>query len=398
MKTRRTLLSSAAVMAVAAGLPGLSRSQPDAAPLLAVAVQSPRFLVNGVATDSAGSVYVAMPRWTGMDDSPGAGKLRPDGTIAPFPGGDWNRWKTGAASDRLLQVNALHVFDDNLVWIVDQGAPDRKNVLPGGQKLLAFRPDGGLVHRLSFDDSILPEGASMNDLRKQGSRIYVTDSGLGGIVLHDLASGRSLRRLSGHPLLKVDPGRVLKGYGGRPLQDAQGKRPQVQSDMIELSADGRWLYWAFPAGPLRRIETAALWDQAQGDAELAARIETVSDTPSIGGSAIDSLGNIYLGDVEARRIAVLTPDRKMLTLVQDDRLVGADAIWIDADRRLLVPAPQTERLPEHAGGVNGLCPPFLVLAMQLPKALQGYPLGDAVFVPNWGRSPPKPRGAVAPST
>ncbi|WP_435171226.1 hypothetical protein [Falsirhodobacter sp. 1013] len=148
--------------------------------------------------------------------------------------------------------------------------------------------------------------------------------------------------------------------------------------MIELSGDGRWLYWAFPAGPLRRIETAALWDEALDDAALAARIETVAEIPPIGGTAIDDLGNIYLSDVAARRIAVLVPDGRILTLVQDDRLISPDAIWIGADRRLMVPAPQTERLPKHAKGENGL-------ALALPDRLEGAPLGNAVFVPGGSR-------------
>lgn len=151
--------------------------------------------------------------------------------------------------------------------------------------------------------------------------------------------------------------------------------------MIELSADGHWFYWATPGGPLRRIDAASLWDAAIDDDDLAKKIETVSEIPPIGGTAIDSHGNIYLSDTEARRIAVLTPDKTIVTLVQDDRLVSPDAIWIDADRRLMVPAPQTERLPEHAGGKNELEPPYLVLGMTLPTSIDGHPLGRAVFVP-----------------
>jgi hypothetical protein len=381
MMTRRTLLNSTLALSTAAALSRPGFAAPHSSPAMSVILGSPRFLVNGVATDAAGAVYLSMPRWTGMDDTPGVGKLHPDGTISPFPGGAWHNWRDGPAAERLLQSNALRVFDDNLVWIVDQGAPDRKTVKPGGQKLLAFRADGTLAHRLDFDKSILPEGATMNDLRKQGSRIYVTDSGIGGLIVHDLDSGRSLRRLSKHPDLMVEQDRVQVGVGGRPLEDADGKRPRVNADMIELSADGKWLYWAFPAGPLRRIETVALWNEALGDGDLAERIETVSEIPPIGGTAIDSIGNIYLSDVKERRIAVLTPRGKTLTLVQDDRLVSPDAIWIDADRRLMVPAPQTERLPDYAKGMNETMPPFLVLGMTLPETFEGHPLGDAVFVP-----------------
>lgn len=66
------------------------------------------------------------------------------------------------------------------------------------------------------------------------------------------------------------------------------------------------------------------------------------------------------------------------TLVEDERLVSPDAIFIDSGRTLYVPAPQTEFLPEHSGGTAVSRPPFLTLSMALPAMLNGYPLGDAV--------------------
>lgn len=215
MMTRRTVLHSSIAFGTLSALPRGAFAQSFNG--LDVILGSPRFLVNGVATDADGTVFVGMPRWTGMEDTPGVGRLEKDGSITPFPSGAWHDWRSGAASERLLQVNAIHVFDDNLIWVVDQGAPDRKTVRPGGQKLLAFQPNGSLVHHIEFDENILPSGASMNDLRKKGTRIYVTDSGLGGIVVHDLKSGESHRRLSGHPDLRATAGHPLRGTNSRTL-------------------------------------------------------------------------------------------------------------------------------------------------------------------------------------
>ncbi|MDB6455110.1 SMP-30/gluconolactonase/LRE family protein [Falsirhodobacter sp. 20TX0035] len=361
MMTRRALIQTA----TAASLLPLSAR---AAGGMQVLLGSP-FLANGVTTDAKGRIYLSLPSWTGP--SPGIGRLE-GAEVVPFPGGAWHDPDT-APEDRLVAINAVHAFDDGLIWAVDQGGPE------GGQKLLAFHPDGSLAQKLTFGRDILPEGAAMNDLRKDGAKIYVTDSGLGAIILHDLDSGTTLRRLSHHPLLRVDPDRVQVGTAGRPLQDENGKRPATHADMIELSTDGKWLYWAFPAGPLRRIETKALWT-LDGEA-LAERIETVAEIPPIGGTAIDDEGNIYLSDVAARRIAVRVPDGRILTLVQDDRLISPDAIWIDADRHLMVPAAQTEWLPKHDKGENRLSPPYLTLGMTLPASLESAPLGRAVFVP-----------------
>lgn len=369
MMTRRTLMQAAAMAPV---IPRVAHARTG----LEVAATSPSFLANGVTTDAAGRLYLSMPSWTGMDGTPGIARLEED-RIVPFPGGIWHD-PSSEPEDRLITINAVHAFDDGLIWAVDQGGTE------GGQKLLAFRPDGTMTHRLIFGRDILPEGAAMNDLRKAGGRIYMTDSGLGGLILHDLDTGTTLRRLSRHPMLRVDPDRVQVGTNGRPLQDAEGQRPKVHSDMIELSGDGHWLYWAFPAGPLRRIDTESLWDRTLDDDALSERMQTVAEIPPIGGTAIDDLGNIYLSDVQARRIAVLVPDGRILTLVQDDRLVSPDAIWIDANRRLMVPAPQTEWLPEHDNGQNRMTRPFLTFAMTLPDAVESAPLGRGVFVPEGG--------------
>ncbi|MDF9789307.1 catechol 2,3-dioxygenase-like lactoylglutathione lyase family enzyme [Methylorubrum extorquens] len=155
--------------------------------------------------------------------------------------------------------------------------------------------------------------------------------------------------------------------------------------MIELDADGAWLYWATPTGPVRRIATALLTDESLTDADLASAIQTIAEIPTIGGTAMDTLGNLYLSDAENRRIAVLTPQGRMLTLVQDDRLASPDAICIDGQRRLLVPASQLENLASGTGGDDRTRAPWQVLALQLPRELAGIRLGDAVT----GRSPPR---------
>lgn len=80
MMTRRTMLHAAG-LAGAAALP----RKAAAAPVMEVAVRSSRFIVNGVTTDRAGRIFLSMPRWTGMEDTPGLGRVT-DGAIVPSPG------------------------------------------------------------------------------------------------------------------------------------------------------------------------------------------------------------------------------------------------------------------------------------------------------------------------
>lgn len=347
---------------------------------LVITARSPEFLCNAVASTAAGTTFLGLPRWTGMRDTPSVVRVDADGTLQPFPGGAWNDWSFGRpVEDAFVQVNALHVFGDDTLWVVDQGAPDNKATLPGAQKVLQFDTGSGeLLRALRFDAGILPVGACLNDLRIRGSCIYLTDSGLGALLVHDLATGQTLRRLEAHPLLLQSEVQPLRGSGRRVLVNADGGRPRLGCTFLEVSPDGEWLYFSTPTGPFRRVPTALLDDAALDDDAVAAGIEDVAPVPSIYGSAMDSRGNLYLANAEQRCIEVVAPTGRRAVLAADGRLVGPAAPFITRERRLLVPATQGEFLPELDGGHNGIERPFLVLSMALPDSVDGIQLGDAI--------------------
>lgn len=347
---------------------------------LDIAARSPEFLCNAAALTAAGTMFLGLPRWTGMRDTPSVVRVDVDGVLQPFPGGAWNDWAFGKpVEDAFVQVNTVHVFGDDTLWVVDQGAPDHKATLPGAQKVLQFDTDSGaLLRALRFDAGILPEGACLNDLRIWGSRIYLTDSGLGALVVHDLATGQTLRRLEAHPLLLQSEMQPLRGSGRRVLVDADGGRLRLGCTFLEVSPDGEWLYFSTPTGPFRRVPTALLCDVALDDDAVAAGIEDVAPVPSIYGSAMDSHGNLYLANAEQRCIEVVAPTGRRAVLAADERLVGPVAPFITRERRLLVPATQGEFLPELDGGRNGIERPFLVLSMALPDSVDGIALGHAI--------------------
>jgi len=94
---------------------------------------------------------------------------------------------------------------------------------------------------------------------------FITDSGgPNGIIVVYLATGRSWRRLAGHPSVLADPGFVpiidgqpfmLRPAGGEPTFYETG------SDGIALSADGTHLYYC----PLssRRLDRLPLFHEGQ---------------------------------------------------------------------------------------------------------------------------------------
>ncbi|MBB2203957.1 SMP-30/gluconolactonase/LRE family protein [Gluconacetobacter takamatsuzukensis] len=346
-----------------------------------VIASSPRYLCNAVAATRDGTLFLGAPRWELMEDTPSVFRVAPDGGLHPFPGGSWNQWKPGGdPTNAFLMVNGLHIFSDDTLWVVDQGVdPTTGSTVPGGQKLVQFDTRSGKVLQvLRWGADILPPGSAMNDLRIAGDLMFVTDSGLGGIIIHHMGSGETVRRLSEHPLLRATDAKPMRARDGHIFTDRNGKRPLVHSDMLEITADRKWFYFSAPVGPLRRLPTSALLDMSLTDAQLAAQIETVLDMPTMMGTAIDTLDNVYFADAEHGRITVLTPERKQLTLFEDPRLVDGDALFITADRHMLVPIAQTERLPGNNAGINALKPPFISLGFALPETLDGHRLGNVV--------------------
>ncbi|MBV1823042.1 SMP-30/gluconolactonase/LRE family protein [Komagataeibacter oboediens] len=346
-----------------------------------VIASSPHYLCNAVAATRDGTLFLGAPRWDLMADTPSVFRVASDGALHPFPGGSWNAWKPGDdPRNAFLMVNGLHIFSDDTLWIVDQGIDPTKGAsVPGGQKLVQLDPrDGRVMQVLRWGEDILPPGSAMNDLRIAGDLLFVTDSGLGGIIIHNMRSGETVRRLSEHPLLRATAAKPLRGRDGHILQDRTGKRPLVHSDMLEITADSKWFYFSTPSGPLRRIPTDILLDSSLTDDQRAGRIETVIDIPTIMGTAIDTLGNFYFADTEHGRIMVLTPEKKQLTLLEDDRLVDGDALFITTDRHMLVPVAQTERLSANNAGVNAVRLPFITLGFALPDTLEGHRLGGVV--------------------
>jgi sugar lactone lactonase YvrE len=375
--TRRKAIAHIGGAALAAG-PAAALAAPSMA-AVTIAARVP-WMVNQVAVTSDNRMFLGLPRYPDHEQTPCVVRREADGTLKPFPGQGWNDWKPGDDGlNAFVYVNSVHIFADDTVWCVDQGtlrldAGIQANPppAPGAQKIVQLDPVSGKVLRvIRFAPEILPPGAQINDLRIFGRHVYVTDSGLGALIVHDLQTGHTLRRLSGAPeVLAVVP---------PPVPGAPPMRHRIpKSDMIELSLDGEWLYWSAPTGPFRRIRTAILRDPQVPDSALHDHVEHVADIGMIGGSAIDDRGNLYLSELKTRRITVLAPDGRTAVLAASDDFMGPDNSFIGFDRTLYVPVSQAGRTRLFGNATDMTQVPFLVYAIALPKVLDGIELGGSI--------------------
>ena len=160
------------------------------------------------------------------------------------------------------------------------------------------------------------------------------------------------------------------------MKDKNGREVRVHADQLEVSPDGRYFYFQPASGPLARIETRWLDDPAVSPADLARHVEAPwVDTPTSGGTAIDAKGNIYMGDANRRRILKISPGRHVTTLAADPRFVWTDAMWIDRDGFLWIPAAQLNRVPDMNGGKNAVLYPVWIYKLKIgigPSAIDHF--------------------------
>lgn len=335
-------------------------------------VASLRWVCNAVAVTRNNRVFLGLPRWPGNQDTPSVVESLPDGTLKPFPGGDWHRWQPGQNGENaFVKVNTVHIFDDDTLWVVDQGdenAPERT------QKLLQFDTQtGALLRKYTFDNTVLPKGGTLNDLRLDAEFAYLTDSGLGGIIILNLQRGDAVRRLSAHPFTLMQGDRPPIGEAGFMMQDQQGAPARVHADPLEISPDGRWLYFQSLTGPLYRVPTRDLRDASLSDEALAEKVQYVYDTPMLVGTAMDSRGNLYMAEFAKPRITLLSPDGKVIVVLEDDRIWGPDALFITWQRELYIPCPQSGRMAFNRGpgGKDRVQRPWKIFRVPLPEGLGG---------------------------
>lgn len=312
---------------------------------------------------SSGDVVVNYPRWT--DEYTNAVerlRIGDGGTATPVAWPDAAMNDAGDPADmsmrerfeKLIAVQAVHTDRKGRIWILDTGNPGFGGVLEGAAKLVMVNPSTGRVERTyAFDRDIAQDNTYLNDVRidVRHERAYITDSGIGGLIVVDLDTGDARRVLDGHPSTLAEPG-FTPIIGGRAFVDPEtGQPPQIHADGIALSPDGRHLYWqALTAKTLYRLPTRVLSDMKLDDAEIAAAVETVGRTVVTDGMAFDGRGNLYFTALEHDAVMYRTPTGEIRTLWGSPRLAWPDSFSYDAVRDVLyVTTAQIHRMPGRAG-------------------------------------------------
>jgi sugar lactone lactonase YvrE len=326
----------------------------------------------GVSVSHSGRVFVCYPKW-GDEVGFTVGEIR-DGEEVAYPSQELNDNRSDADPERLVSVQSIVVDPADRLWLLDTGSPMFQPTEHGGPKLVCVDlTTDQVVATILFPADVALPTTYLNDVRfdlRRGAAgtAYITDSsdqGPNGIIVVDLATGESRRRLHEHPGTKaVAPPDLRMVVEGRDFvqraEDGSTSPICMGSDGIAIAADGSRLYWCPLAG--RRwysVSVDALTDRSVGEDAVAATVTDEGDKGCVSdGLETDDQGRLYVTDGEHDAVHRRLPDGSWETVVHDPRLLWPDTMSVAADGHLYVTANQLFRQAQYRGGQDQRRPPY----------------------------------------
>ena len=319
------------------------------------------FPMNGVSVSKDGRVFVSMPQWTSKA-SPSLGEII-NGKVIAYPGNKWNLFDEDYSKSRFMNVNAVHYDGVDSIWVVDYAAPFWKKTIKGAQKLVQININTNKVVKVyRFDETILPKNAKLNDVRvdRLNNVAYLSEFGIGAIIVLDLKTAKSKRVLDQHYSTKSNAN-VITTFEGKEFSTTS-----LQVNDIELSNDKKTLFYQATGGPiLWQIKTKYLRNNSISSKTLENYVDVYSKSMTIGGMTIDKDDNLYLGSVQDNAVIKISKNRKQSLIIQDKDILWPDAMSIDKNNNLYIPAPQLKLLPKMNNGIDLTRKPFKVFKTKL---------------------------------
>jgi len=374
----------------------------------------------GVTVSQTGRIFVNFPRWG--DPVPFTVAEIVKGKAVAFPDEAVNRWPGMTAADpnhfadvaanasHFVSVQSVVVDPADRLWVLDTGAPKLKDAVPSGPKLIAIDlKTNSIVRTIVLPVEVAGLHSYMNDIRfdlrsvsttedvmhgdppvgdtskkiktyepqagTSGSGMtgfaYITDSsdqGPNGIVVVDLNTGKSWRRLNNHFSTLPEPGFVSVAEGKPLYQTEPGMPPKAVrfgADGIAISADGAKLFYCTVSSTkLYEVSTAALRNLSLSDDQVGSTVKEVTGKGPSDGLESDAAGNVYAGDYSSNSIERIAPSGMIETIVHDPRLLWPDTMSLAGDGYLYVNANQLNRQPTMHDGTDERVKPYTMYRVQ----------------------------------
>jgi sugar lactone lactonase YvrE len=302
----------------------------QAAPKVAAALEmiaTSDVMWTGVAVSRDGRVFVTFPRW-GADVAMSVGEIGAGGKIWPYPNEEWNTWTPPVdPREHFVCAQSVYVDRENFLWVLDPANAYLGGVVQGGAKLVKIDlRKNTVVQTVHFDETAAPSRSYLNDVRIDTGRdaAYITDSGLGAILVVDLATGGTRRVLTESSTTKSENAALkIDGKQWR----INGQIPQVHVDGLALDPGGTYLYYQALSGrSLYRIGTGYLCDPALTEHDLTAKVESLGTTGAADGIEFGPDGYLYLTGIEESAVKVFAALGETKIVAKDRELRWPDSL------------------------------------------------------------------------
>lgn len=303
-----------------------------------------------------------------------AARLQKSGEVIPFP----DELMSTASGDSRLPLDALEaiaVDRDGIAWMLDNGR--RSETTP---KLVGWNTKKERLHRVVYlsPPAVIPSSYCTDlVLDPTAPFAYLADPANGqdaAIIVADLESGLCRRVLQGHPCVQPDPSVTLpiSVLSERSSVRLDGTTTITRCGVDSLSIDrrGEWLYLAaLQSRTLQRIPAKLARDSSISAPDLAKGVESYATKPPSVSMAIDSKGNIYLGDSANRGIGIIEPKNKTYQLlVSDARLLWPDSLTFGEDGRLYFFSPNRPSQKQGEKAMGSAKPTYSLFRTRTPAS------------------------------
>ena len=332
----------------------------------------------GVTVSHTGRVFVNYPHWG--DDVPfTVGEIK-NGRAVAYPNAAVNKINKADPAACLYSVQSVVVDPKDRLWALDTGSVKLGPNVPNGPKLVCMDlKTNTITRKIFFPRSVVTPGTYLNDVRfdlrrGKGGMAFITDSGAkspNGIILVDLASGRSFRRLGNHPSVKPVPG-FAPIVEGQPLYERKhGLSPQeikFGSDGIAISDDGKTLYYCpLSSRKLYSVSIDAMADRNKSEAEVEQTVKDLGGKGCSDGLETDAQGRLYVTDVEHAVIKrgpvggpyqAMTPTLRIFVMSQTPTNYWPDTMSVATNGYLYFTGNELHRQPNYHNGKDLRIKPY----------------------------------------
>lgn len=286
----------------------------------------------------------------------------------PFTRGPWAQ-SLDAQGQGIGSIIGVKVEGDDL-WLLDAGSQANP------PKLIQWNLKTDTLTRVVHIPPPVGNAKSfLQDLAIDAARgkIYIADCGIGqgfddatpALVVVDLKTGVSRRVLEGHASVQAEPEAkmIINGREVTSLRpDGSSVIPKVGVNPIVIDREYKWVYYGAMHGTkIYRIKAEDLADESLTAEQIARRVDVHGSKPVSDGMAIDIAGNIFITDVNASAIGVLTTKGAYRIVAQSDELLAwPDGLAI-AQGQLYATVNQLHlHAPLNAGKAEQKAPFFII--------------------------------------